>query len=423
MLKKFSPLTIFEYLFSVLALFHLSQGLIPLLLIRGASEGDGTNVGDYNYSIHAVVSILIYLISFLLLVLRWKKVAAIITKDKLIWLFMLVISLSFLWSVAPSDTFRFSLYAIGTTAFGIYLATRYTFDQLFQILCATFILSVVLSVLFIVALPHYGIMAALHEGAFRGVYTHKNQFGLIMVPAAIIFLLRANSTKNLSWLFWLLSVVTVALVVLSRSTTSLGNLLIMLSLCALYRIFRWRYEYMISAILLGLTIGIGGILVFIYYGETDLLLVAVGKDSTLSGRTDIWSAVLEMIKQRFWLGYGLDAFWRGLEGPSAYVELSVRTQVAYAHNGFLDLWLGVGFVGVFTFLLTFINTSIKALALLRNTNTAEGLWPILFLSYILLSNISEGTIVTMNNIFWAIFTAITFSLVQYKVSKPVMKPS
>jgi O-antigen ligase len=266
-------------------------------------------------------------------------------------------------------------------------------------------------------------MAALHEGAFRGVYTHKNQFGLIMVPAAIIFLLRANSTKNLSWLFWLLSVVTVALVVLSRSTTSLGNLLIMLSLCALYRIFRWRYEYMISAILLGLTIGIGGILVFIYYGETDLLLVAVGKDSTLSGRTDIWSAVLEMIKQRFWLGYGLDAFWRGLEGPSAYVELSVRTQVAYAHNGFLDLWLGVGFVGVFTFLLTFINTSIKALALLRNTNTAEGLWPILFLSYILLSNISEGTIVTMNNIFWAIFTAITFSLVQYKVSKPVMKPS
>ncbi|AFZ37212.1 O-antigen polymerase [Stanieria cyanosphaera PCC 7437] len=410
MLKKILSLTSFEYLFSVLALFHLSQGLIPLLIIRGASEGDGINLTNYDYSINAKISILIYLISFLLLVLRWKKVADILTKDKLIWPFILVISLSSFWSVAPSETFRYSIYAIGTTAFGIYLATRYTFQQLFNILCGTFILSVVLSVLFVVALPHYGIMAALHEGAVRGVYTHKNQFGLVMVPAAVIFLLRASNGKSLSWLFWLLLAVTVALVVLSRSTTSLGNLLIMLSLCALYRIFRWRYEYMITAILLGLIIGIAGILLFIYYGESDLLLVAVGKDSTFSGRTDIWLAVLEMINRRFWLGYGLAAFWRGLEGPSAFVELAVRTQVAYAHNGFLDLWLGLGLIGVFTFLVSFFNTAIKSLTLLRNTKTVEGLWPLLFLTYILLSNISEGTIVTMDNMFWAIYVALNFSL-------------
>ncbi|BAU66538.1 O-antigen polymerase [Stanieria sp. NIES-3757] len=410
MLKKYFSLTSFEYLFSVLSLFHLSQGLIPLLLIRGASEGDGSNVSNYDYSINAKISILIYLISFLLLFLRWKKVAAIVTKDKLIWPFILVISLSTFWSVAPSETFRFSIYALGTTAFGLYLATRYTFQQLFQILCATFVLSVVLSVFFVVAIPHYGIMAALHEGAVRGIYTHKNQFGLVMVPAAVIFLLRASSGKRLNWLFWLLLVVTVALVVLSRSTTSLGNLLVMLSLCALYRIFRWRYEYMISAILLGLIIGIAGTLLFIYYGESDLLLVAVGKDATFSGRTMIWSAVIEMINKRFWLGYGLAAFWHGLEGPSAFVELSVRTQVAYAHNGFLDLWLGLGLIGVFTFLLSFFNTAVKSLALLRNTKTSEGLWPLLFLTYILLSNISEGTIVTMDNMFWAIYTALNFSL-------------
>jgi O-antigen ligase len=413
MLKKFPLPTIFEYLFSILALFHLSQGLIPLLITRGASEGDGIDVNNFDYSINAKISLLIYFITLILLFLRWKKVLPVLTKEKLIWLFVLVIPLSYFWSVAPSESIRFIIYALGTTAFGIYLATRYTLTEQFQILCWTFGLSVFLSILFIVALPHYGIMAAIHEGAFRGVYTHKNQFGLVMVLAATIFLLRASSGKSWNWLFWLLLAGSFALIVLSQSTTSLGNLLIMLSLCALYRIFRWRYEYMISAILLGIVIGIAGILLFIYYGESDLLFVSVGKDSTLSGRTDIWLAVIEMIKRSFWFGYGLAAFWHGLEGPSAYVELTVRVPVAYAHNGFLDLWLGLGFVGVSTFLLSFANTTIRAVALLRNTKTAEGLWPLLCLTYILLSNMTEGTIITMDNMFWAIFTAITFSLVQY----------
>lgn len=421
MLKKLPLFTIFEYIFSVLSLFQLSQALIPLLIIGGASEGDGIDTSTYDFSLNAKVSILIYLISFALLVLRWKKVAAVITKDQAIWVFVLVISLSALWSVAPSTTFRFSVYSLGTTAFGLYLATRYTFHELFEIICVTFAVSVILSVLFIVALPHYGIMSSIHEGAFRGIYTHKNQFALVMDAAAIMFLIRASSGKSLNWLFWLLLAVTVALVVLSQSTTCLANLLVMFCLCALYRIFRWRYEYMVSAILLGLLVGIAGILIFIYYGESDLFFVAVGKDSTLSGRTDIWQAVIEMIKRRFWLGYGLQAFWQGLEGPSAYVELSVRTQVAYAHNGFLDLWLGLGFAGVFTFLLSFFNTTIKALTWLRNTKTAEGLWPLLFLTYILLSNISEGTIITMSNIFWAVFTAITFSLAQQDLNKPMIR--
>jgi len=68
-------------------------------------------------------------------------------------------------------------------------------------------------------------------------------------------------------------------------------------------------------------------------------------------------------------------------------------------------------VGLSVFLIGFISTTSQSLALLRKTNSPEGFWPLLFLTYILLSNLTEGTITTMNSSFWAIYAAISYSLV------------
>jgi O-antigen ligase len=89
----------------------------------------------------------------------------------------------------------------------------------------------------------------------------------------------------------------------------------------------------------------------------------------------------------------------------------MRIAVIYAHNGFLDIWLSIGLVGLSVFLAGFFITSKQSLALLRKSNTPEGFWPLLFLTYILLSNLTEGTITTMNNSFWAMYVAVSYSLV------------
>ncbi|MGL5077698.1 MAG: O-antigen ligase family protein, partial [Waterburya sp.] len=138
---------------------------------------------------------------------------------------------------------------------------------------------------------------------------------------------------------------------------------------------------------------------------------SVGKDTTLSGRTFIWQYVWDQIQLRFWLGYGLSAFWNGYEGPSGYVQLAMRIPVIYAHNGFLDIWLSIGLVGLSVFVVGFLLTTAQSLELLRKTNTPEGFWPLLFLTYILLSNLTEGTVSTMNNFFWAIYVAVSYSLI------------
>ncbi len=401
----------FETVFSVFTIFHLSQALLPVILSGGANEGDGIDPSSIDFSLIAKISLGLYAITFILLVLRWKKVFFTIADNKFIWMLIGIVCFSYFWSVSPDDTFRFSIYALGTTGVGLYLATRYTLREQLDILGWTYALMVILSILFAVALPQYGIMGGVHEGAFRGIFTHKNQFGAMMVPGVVIFLLKALRNERNSWIYWIFLGTTITLLVLARSTTALATTTLMLILCLIYRIFRWRYEIMVSVILAGIIVGIVGMLWFAAYVGSDSLLDAVGKDMTFSARTIIWDLVWDKIQERPWFGYGLAAFWDGLNGPSSYVILAMGINIVYAHNGFLDMCLSIGFVGLSIFLASYFSTVIKSLAWLRASKTPEGLWPLLFLTYLLLSNLSEGTIHTMDNGFWAIFTAISYSLI------------
>ncbi|MGL5831602.1 MAG: O-antigen ligase family protein, partial [Waterburya sp.] len=399
----------FEYIFSSISLIHISPAIIPLLLTGGANEGDGIDIKTLDLSVNAKISVLIYIISFILLGLRWKRSLATFSSNKILWILLGVVCFSYFWSIEPSQTFRFSIYAVGTTGFGLYLATRYSLTEQMKLLGWTYGLLLILSLLFAVAIPSYGIMSQVHEGALRGVFTHKNQFGAVMAPCGVIFLLNAFKGERFSWVYWCLLILSCGAMVMSRSTTALGTSGLMLLLCIIYRIFRWRYEVMISAVLGVTIVGFMGLILFAGYVGSDSLLSSLGKDATLSGRTDIWRYVWDQIQLKPWLGYGMTAFWNGFDGPSGYIQYAMRIAVIYSHNGFLDIWLSIGIVGLGCFLISFVSTTIQSLALLRQTNTPEGFLPLLFLSYILLSNLTEGTISNFTSSFWAIYVAISYS--------------
>ncbi|ELS02525.1 lipid A core-O-antigen ligase-like enyme [Xenococcus sp. PCC 7305] len=408
----------FEVVFSVFSLIHLSSGILPVILTQGASEGDGIDITAFDLSLIAKVSLLIYFCAFVLLALRWKKVINVVTEGKFIGLFVCFVFISCFWSIAPDKTFRFGVYGIGSTMVGLYLATRYTIKEQINILTWTFATIIILSVLFAVGAPKYGYMlSGIYPDAIRGIYTHKNLMGMMSAFATVIFFLKAIDTKHRSWIFWLLFMSSVVVTILCKSTTSLGNMLIMLTLCMSYRIFRWNYEVLVSTILGILILGVSGLLFFFNFIGTDAFFEAIGKDPTLSTRTEIWAQVWEAIQLKPWLGYGSAAFWDGLEGPSKYVELAVRAKVAYAHNGFLDILLGIGFIGMSLFLISFFSNVIKSLLFLRKTNSVEGFWPILFLNYIILTNLTEGTLAALDNIFWVLYSTITFSLIAANKNK------
>ena len=418
--SRSNTLQYFEFVFSIFSLIHISQAIIPLILSGGVNEGDGIDINSLDLSINAKISVLIYLITFVLLGLRWKKSWVLFSDNLLLLLLMGVVCFSYFWSIDPSQTIRFSVYAVGTTGLGLYLATRYNLEEQMHLLGWTYGILLISSILFAVALPQYGIMSGVHEGALRGVFTHKNQFGAFMAPGGVIFLLNAFRGDRYSWLYWGLLVLNCKAMVLSQSITALVTFAVMLMLCLIYRIFRWRYEVMISAILAVVILSFVGLIIVAGYIGSDSLFDSVGKDATLSGRTYIWQYVWDRIQLRPWLGYGLAAFWNGYDGPSGYVQLAMRIAVIYAHNGFLDIWLSIGLVGFGLFAVGFISTVVRSLALLRETNSPEGFWPLLFLTYILLSNLTEGTISNLNSSFWAIYTAISYSSIVVKSRKYVI---
>ncbi len=407
----------FEFIFSLFSLIHISQAIIPLFLTGGANEGDGINVTSLDLSINAKISVLIYLVTFVLLAMRWKRSWVTFSNNIFLWILIGVVCFSYFWSINPDQTLRFSIYALGTTGFGLYLATRYTLSEQMQLLTWTYGLLLILSILFAIGIPQYGIMGGVHEGALRGVFTHKNQFGAFMAPGGVLFLLNALGGGKYSWLYWGLLALNCGAMVMSQSTTALGTFALMLILCLIYRIFRWRYEVMISAILAVTILGFISLILVAGYVGSDSIFSSLGKDATLSGRTFIWQYVWDQIQLRPWLGYGMTAFWNGFDGPSGYVQLAMKIAVIYSHNGFLDIWLSIGIVGLGIFIVSFISTTVQSLALLRITNTPVGFWPLLFLTYILLSNLTEGTISNMNSSFWAIYAAISYSLVIAKQDK------
>jgi O-antigen ligase len=411
-----SPLKSFEVVFTVLSILHFSNGLLPIVLLGGASEGDTLTGGtaavvSADLSTVRNVTYLIYLVAFSLMFLRWKKVLLVLQKDKHLWLFTIFISLSFLWSELPRDSLAAGITAFGATAFGLYLATRYTLEEQLELLSWTYVLIVILSLVFIVALPKYGIMGGIHEGAFRGIYTHKNIFGQITTIGAAVFLIRALSKNKLwgyNWPLWFFFSVSVGLVALSRSSTSILNLILVVFLIYVYRAFRWRYEILIPATLAGLFIGF---ISFVWLlNSTEFLLNSIGKDSTLTGRTELWTFVWHKIQEKPWLGYGLKGFWQGLDGPSQYVELGVKTKVVYSHNGFLDLWITIGIVGTIFFAVGLVWNLIKAFNWVRFSNSNLSLWPLVMLSYLILASATESPLITFNNLLWILYCTINFSL-------------
>ena len=136
------------------------------------------------------------------------------------------------------------------------------------------------------------------------------------------------------------------------------------------------------------------------------ILVALGKDASLSGRTDIWAMVWQKILNHPLLGHGYSAFWLGWNGKdSAQIWMALQWPVPHSHNGFLDLLADLGFVGLLLFLAGYAVCFRRALNCARASKTLLGLFPLLYFSFMILFNFSESSILKQENVYWVLYTA------------------
>ncbi|MBA3922898.1 MAG: O-antigen ligase family protein [Nostocaceae cyanobacterium] len=404
-----------EKIFVTICLFLSTSGLVPVLL--DSENAAGIPADPYS----PIFFSSIYLVTLLLILARRRAFSYVVVKDVWIWLLVGLALASILWTVAPDMTPRRSLLLLGTTLFGIYLATRYSLREQLYLLAGTLSIVIFLSIIFAIALPSYGVMSVqesgVHAGAWRGIMTHKNGLGRLMVLSNMVFLLLSISSRQWRWFFGVNYILSIALIVLSTSKTALTVFLTMTIMLPIYR--AWRQN---SSRVVPLTIAI----ILVAAGATTLLLDnlevlgnVLGKDLTLSGRTDIWAIMWELIEQRPLLGYGFNGFWRGWDSEvSAYIWRTLEWDCPYGHNGFLDLMAELGVVGLGLFIMSLTTAYLRGVRWLRLTRSIEGVWPLMCLTFLVLYNLSEGSLLATNSIFWILYVSTIFSTaVEYDVAK------
>jgi O-antigen ligase len=417
-------LTRAEQLFIILSLLHYSGGPLFLLLMGG-----GVSTSSSIYSVEDVDTTLIklgflgiYFVTFVLLGLHWRKALNVLSSNWYILAAVGVCVASIFWSVSFVQTFNGIIALAGTTGFGVYLAARYSILQQIQLVAWTCTIAAVLSVLFIVALPSYGIHSEADlAGNWRGIYSQKNTLGQMMVISSTAFFFLLSNLKRKKFYLFLGLALSTILLLFSQSTASLLNLSFVIMAFCVCITLRWRFNRMLLALTALLTIG--GSLLNIILTYKDTILVSIGKDPTLTGRTDLWLIVWQLIRKNPLLGYGYNAFWQGWDGPSDVVWLAFPWLPPNAHNGFLDVWLSVGALGLIVFLVGLGKSFILSYNYLRSTRSIEGLWPMTFLVFMTMSAFAESTFLQANNLIWILYVTATFSVLKIPMSYPNQKIS
>jgi O-antigen ligase len=141
-----------------------------------------------------------------------------------------------------------------------------------------------------------------------------------------------------------------------------------------------------------------------------IVVDTLNKDLTLTGRTLFWPIIIDKINQKPIVGYGIGGFWqgwRGLDNPAQDVINPNGFVPPHSHNGFLDIATDLGWLGMTLYILSFINTLGKAVIYLSKEKMPEAGIPLILLTFILMTNITETGLLGVNILwFWYIVIAV-----------------
>lgn len=400
-----------EFFLVIAVLLVFSEGIL-LRLFPGGEEEDGS-------PFLRLLWLPIYGIVFLGLIWKALDIARLCLRLPFLMILIAICAVSFTWSIEPGLTQRRSLAIIMTTATGLYIGTRYDWQTLLRALGLAWFIVAIAAFLTGALNPSFGRVQEVHIGAWQGLYFEKNQLGGSMALAATFagFLAIMDQTYPKFWIGFL--GLTVLLVLLSTSKTALLGLLLglgILGVCALMKrgIATGLIMLWLGVIFIGL---FASVLIFM----PEIVFELLGRDMTLTGRTDIWIALVDYIQQRPLFGYGYGVFWSPESGPGNWVRETLEWDAPTAHNGWLEVALSLGLVGLAFLALDFAMTVWRAI--IASINTWVGVFALGFLAQFFLFSLSESSSLQQNSIVWVIYVAIATKLAARPKRLSVTRPA
>ena len=302
-----------------------------------------------------IVYLFMFFSSLVILSKRFDKILAFIRAEKYLSIFVLLCLLSALWSdysfLSIKRSFQLLVMFIIIVEALVNIEPKVLLKQ---------IKIVVSMYLFFNLYACRFIPTAIDPvfGTWRGMEVQKNwlaQNSLYCLLSSIVFF-NFDNTRYAKLYDVVLILISLLLIYKAHSSTNLIAVVIIVSIGLVFQIESIFYKKLgVGRSLLGISfffILIFSIIILIFSSEIFALIPGYfGKDLTLSGRVDIWEFAWNDIEDRFLLGYGFATYWimgsSRLEIFASYFEGFV---VNSAHNGYLEIILQLGFIGLIFFL-------------------------------------------------------------------------
>ena len=318
--------------------------------------------------------------------------------------------ISCLWSQDGALTLRKSVFLVMTTAFGIYVGRRFSVVRQLRMISVAALTIGVLSIGFALLLPRYGLDHDVHEGVWVGVFTQKNVCAREMLFLLVCLLPYSPVHARMRWVRWAAIICVVAVIVGTRSKTAWLLTLLVAALFPTLRRVRQMSAGLTATLMIGTAALFGGVVVLAASFLPRLMASFMGGDATMTGRTEIWGAVMQAILKRPLLGYGFAAFWLSLRGESANIILALRWAVPAAHNGFLEIWLQLGAAGLFLFGVGLLQGLRRALAGVYQPSFTHAAWPLAVLLLAIVYNLDESSFMQASDFLWVLYVATLVNL-------------
>jgi exopolysaccharide production protein ExoQ len=341
---------------------------------------------------------------------RHVQLSEIIRQNQWLTIFFVYCFLAIFWSDFPFVAFKRWIKVLGHPIMALIVLTEPDpLEALTRLMkrCAYVIVPV--SILFIKYYPQLGRGFDTWTGAAvnTGITTNKNTLGVDCVILGFFFFWhllqtwsheRTKPRRNelfltvgfLLAIWWLLSK--------AHSSTSLVSLFVGILIVALLGLRFVDKRFIGTYVVIGALALLAAEWAFGIYTDAIQLL---GKDTTLTDRTLLWSELLK-VKINPLFGTGFESFWLG-ERFRKFGE-SRWWQPNQAHNGYLETYLNLGLVGLILLIVLLIATFWKGRRELL-TNFQFGRFRLGFLAAVVAYNWTEASFKNISAI-WFVFYII-----------------
>lgn len=311
-------------------------------------------LGYANYTPQKIAQALVLLLLIVYLFFFPKRIRVLRLNSLNAYILTATIAMSVLFSNHFFLSARYLLSFLVVLLPVVFFINVYGVEKLVTLVTRFLFCLLILSIAYVILFPQYGIMGGNHSGAYRGMFLHKNVFGFFCVLTSIFCLFSylneaVRGKKRYIMLYALCAIATLK----SLSTTSMVLFLFALIAFLYFHSVYWIKDTSLRLVLYYTFVIFVSIFLFTFSVYFEEITYALGKDPTLTGRTELWEILIYIGSDRPIFGHGFGLFFR----PEIMHEYSSEFgwDAKSAHNSYLDLYLGLGATGLCSFLWILIS--------------------------------------------------------------------